>query len=72
MTACPHCGANLHERVRLGLPTAMFMFAETYECGAVLLWGSAPEDVNRRLTPCPSEGERGEPSNSTPLGTVAP
>ena len=52
-TACPGCGSEVVKRVYLELQGDDPLFAETYGCGSVRLWGLAPDDnvVRKCLRP---------------------
>lgn len=44
-TQCPDCGAALYERFYLERGGDSVLFAETYVCGAVWLWGEVAPEV---------------------------
>lgn len=65
-TTCPVCGAALVQRVYL-VPDGAPLFAETYACGSVHLWGAVQGDGWARACP-KGEAKEPEPPASPSVG----
>lgn len=63
-TRCGRCGSPLAIRSHLNLRGDPLVFAETYTCGAIVVWGHVSGDPNIR--PCRRDTDTDTDTGRTP------